>query len=602
MNPSHPNDLQERICRLLDGEMQQDEANALDAELRSCPDSRALYLQLATLHSTLECQFNSRSAIHPDRIIPIDLFLSRQRKRIVRIALLTAAAVLALAVIPMWLKETKGQDVLASFQTTADTKFHITHSEKFSASEGQILHPGSVLKLESGRLEAKFSSGARCIIQAPCELRAIGDDHVQLQKGLAWFHVPPEAHGFKVETHQLQIIDLGTEFGVVVKENGLDEIHVTKGSVEASVLNSNKTQKPQIITSGHARKINQVSELTETPLRASLFPTRLFDPLAIVNANFDTPPEDLTNYDSRGYGPISAWGTSGKGIGISDASQPFLNGQAAHSGTHAAFIQGEGLISQSLSGFDPSKKYTITYFVNERGLPNASTSTAVSVDLGTTLYKESEPIRRTDAFRRIVSDPLDVFGPTANIEIRGQKLTGDASLLIDSVSISRSFPKIPDSGFEHPILTAKSFNQNIGQNRSSSWLFTAGAGITTNQSAFGSANAPEGSQAAVLQGKNATIETTLHDFEPGNLYRLCFHAAGRKGGSASLRVTLDGNHLIFDGLEEIKPNSTDYLPFTSVEFKATSESHTLRIQSTSEGTTFLDDLHLEFIAEADETQ
>jgi hypothetical protein len=608
MNPSTEDNLQERICRLLDGELPRAEADSLDAELRACPRARSLYLQLAALHSALECQFSSRSENHPGRIIPIDLFLSRQRRRTVRIALLTAAAVLALAAIPLWMNIAKNREVLASFQITTDATFQLSHTEHFSQTAGQILHPGSRLKLESGRLEAKFPSGVRCVIEAPCELLAVGDDHVRIRRGLAWFHVPPEGHGFMVETRTLRIIDLGTEFGVLASRDGGDEIHVIKGSVEASALVSGKPGKPQILKSGHARRINEAGQLIKTALRASAFPTRLNEPLAIRNADFDAPPVDGAVYDKRGYGPIFAWGSSGAGVGFSDVSQPFLNNQPAHSGTRVAFIQGEGAIAQSVSGFDPTKTYKVTYFVNERGfspdgISQPTTRNSVSLDLGESFYEYPGLITKTDAFRRIVSGPLHVFGPTANIEIRGQAASGDASLLIDSVSISRAVPAIPDGGFENPPLPPSTFRQASGAGGGTlggaAWSFSNEGGITTNGSDFQPATAPEGSQAAILQN-NAAIETTIHGFEPGVTYSLSLEAAGRKGGTAPFQVLLDGKTLVFNGSDHIAPPSLSYQTFTSEEFSVSRTSQRLRISSTGEGTTFLDDLRFNFVAEASE--
>jgi len=603
MTPSSQNHLQERILRLLDGEMQAHEASALDAELRICPQSRALYLQLATLHSALESQYKSHSEIKPGRIIPIDRFLSRQRRRAVRIALLSAAAILTLAAIPLWLNQAKNREALASFQTTPDSSYLLSHSGKSGNATDQILHPGSRLKLESGRLEAKFSSGVRCVIDAPCELIVIGEKYVQIKQGLAWFHVTPQAHGFKVETRRLQIIDHGTEFGVIAGSDGKDEIHVTKGSVEAASRKSGKPGKAQILLAGQARKITAAGELIQTTLRNSLFPTQLFHPLAIRNTNFDTLDNLSAKNDMNGYGLIPDWASSGAGVGLSNQTQPFLT-QAPHSGTHAAFIQGTGLISQSVSGFDSSKKYSVTYFVCERGLPGASTRTAISLDLGSTFYRDPQPIRKTNAFRRIVSGPLHVFGPTANIEIRAQPASGDAALLIDSVSISRAVPQVPDGGFEHPVQPLKAFKQAAGGGggslAGSAWTFSGGAGITTNGSDFFPQMTPEGSQAAVLQNHGAAIETTLHGFEPGARYRLRFTAAGRNGGAATMHVLLGGVPLRFNDSESVTPAKRSYQPYASEGFHATADNLTLRIHSTSAGSTFLDDLHFEFIAEAGE--
>ena len=88
--------------------------------------------------------------------------------------------------------------------------------------------------------------------------------------------------------------------------------------------------------------------------------------VTVTNPNFDPPAEDTSDNDANGYGDVSGWTRSGVGVGVNTSSQPFLN-QTAHSGSHAVFMQGSYSISQPVSGFDPTKLYTVTYFVSERG-------------------------------------------------------------------------------------------------------------------------------------------------------------------------------------------------------------------------------------------
>ena len=47
-------------------------------------------------------------------------------------------------------------------------------------------------------------------------------------------YVPDKNSGFKVDTPKTEVLDLGTEFGVSVEENGDTEIHVLEGLVETS--------------------------------------------------------------------------------------------------------------------------------------------------------------------------------------------------------------------------------------------------------------------------------------------------------------------------------------------------------------------------------
>ena len=70
------------------------------------------------------------------------------------------------------------------------------------------------------------------MIEGPCDLQVLDEDRVSVTEGVAWFEVPPQAVGFTVETPRFAAVDLGTEFGVVVRADSDHELHVTKGSVE----------------------------------------------------------------------------------------------------------------------------------------------------------------------------------------------------------------------------------------------------------------------------------------------------------------------------------------------------------------------------------
>ncbi|HEX5790234.1 MAG TPA: FecR family protein [Luteolibacter sp.] len=490
------------------------------------------------------------------------------------------------------------QRSLASFTTTVDSDFALSH-DKEHATAGNTLRPGSRLQLNSGMIETRFRSGLRCVLEGPCDITVESQDKLTLHHGTAWFQVPQTAIGFTVTTAQMTIVDLGTEFGIISTPGQQDQVHVTKGSVEARALNGSKI----ILKAGQARLAEGDNRFAEIPLDANRFATSISQPLQIRNASFEASDTMPIARDPNGYGKIANWGTSGKGIGVSSRQEPFLK-QAAHDGQRVAFIQGTGIIAQTISGFDPAKRYTMTYFVNERGMPQAASITSASLDMGSSSYSPLDAVRKTDAFRRIVTGPLPVFGPTANIEIRAKNIAGDATLLIDSVSISRAVPTIADGGFEMAILPAKAFVQAHMPERTqldpSPWRFSGGAGIIHNGSDFNTPPAPEGSQAAVLQSLGAAMEISLEGFEPGVTYRLHLQSAGREREPAKLRILLDGRPLHFSGGDSLHPTQRKYQAFTSEEFIANSQQSILRIESASQGTSFVDDLHFEFVAEAKE--
>ena len=82
---------------------------------------------------------------------------------------------------------------------------------------------------------------------------------------------------------------------------------------------------------------------------------------------------------------------------------------------------------------------------------------------------------------------------------------------------------ILDSGFETPVLTAGTFQYGPA---GAPWIFSSGAGISTNNSGFTSGNppAPEGNQVALLQ-RQATITQNV-TFDAGT-YTISFSAAQR---------------------------------------------------------------------------
>jgi predicted anti-sigma-YlaC factor YlaD len=81
MSETLPNEIQVSILRLLDGDLQGEEVTRLDAALRASRAARALFLQLAALHSALESQESARVAIRNVPVIPIERVLVRQRQR-----------------------------------------------------------------------------------------------------------------------------------------------------------------------------------------------------------------------------------------------------------------------------------------------------------------------------------------------------------------------------------------------------------------------------------------------------------------------------------------------------------------------------------------
>ena len=256
-----PPDLPSQIQRMLDGELSAGELTALEIELLKSEEAREEYRKLATLHSDLEVMYSGQSSLVKNNVIPFDRVVAKQRKRIFRVAIYAAVAMIIFAALMMHFTIMPEQPI-AHFRTTSAADFSLTHNteDDDEVPVGQVLVVGSKLQLRKGTLESTFSSGVRVVIEAPCKLRVLADDKVAIDQGVAWFEVPKNAIGFTVETKALEVVDLGTEFGVDSSPStGFDEVHVTRGAVEVTARV--KGGQSETLREGEARRITEFGEL-----------------------------------------------------------------------------------------------------------------------------------------------------------------------------------------------------------------------------------------------------------------------------------------------------------------------------------------------------
>ena len=97
-------------------------------------------------------------------------------------------------------------------------------------SEGDRLAAG-FLKLAAGTAELHFDKGTIARLTGPAVLELRSADEVFLERGSVTARVPPPAVGFCVATPLSRIVDLGTEFDVVVEDSGATQTLVRQGRV-----------------------------------------------------------------------------------------------------------------------------------------------------------------------------------------------------------------------------------------------------------------------------------------------------------------------------------------------------------------------------------
>lgn len=223
---------------------------ALNELLRRDPGARDEYLLRVEVHARLasEPDLFAPPANSADscRLPEIDLRRGRnlpspdsnppvsQRKPVRALALTACLILVTAGVWGWWLKrgmtrEGTTSNAVAMLARAVDARWAGTSP---TLRTGSALAPGR-LRLESGLAQLVFYSGARVVIEGPTELQLVSPAEVVCPAGRLLAEVPQLARGFRVKTAQLNVVDLGTAFGIDAT-GSQSEVHVFKGEVRFS--------------------------------------------------------------------------------------------------------------------------------------------------------------------------------------------------------------------------------------------------------------------------------------------------------------------------------------------------------------------------------
>jgi len=207
-----------------------------------------------------------------------------------------AVAIVADLREPVW-ADSRGEDLL-------DVGFELT--------------PGT-MHLESGAAQLLLDRGAAVTFIGPATFEVLDENSCRLSRGRMLAHVPPSAVGFEVETPAGIVRDLGTEFGLLVEDDGRAEVHVFKGSVEAEVTVGDRVERV-------ALRENEAIELADgiapgkgrLPINAAPFvaATGSYRPAAYVHWSFDSEGDASFKPTSDGFDDALFGSTNGPPKGL----------------------------------------------------------------------------------------------------------------------------------------------------------------------------------------------------------------------------------------------------------------------------------------------
>ena len=260
----------EWVQRYAGGVASVEEVARLQAALREDAAFRAQFLEYLHLDAALSETLGAADIPEAEKSIvalPAKLSSVIQWRRWIPLAAAACLVIGAAGVWSLWLKRPATRNAATS---TAVAMLTRAVDARWGQSTGPLrvgsaLEPGWV-RLESGLAQVVFYSGARVVIEGPAELQLVSPTEAVFPTGRLLAEVPPPAHGFRLKTDDLDVVDLGTAFGIAATR-GRTEVHVFNGRVE---LQPGAAAK-QLLGEGQAAAVQG-----NTPLRRMAASTAAF--------------------------------------------------------------------------------------------------------------------------------------------------------------------------------------------------------------------------------------------------------------------------------------------------------------------------------------
>lgn len=164
--------------------------------------------------------------------------------------------------------------------------------------------------LKQGFAEIAMPSGASVILHGPATFRLVDDNTLALDEGRLTAEVPDRAKYFTVKTRSMDVVDLGTRFGVTAQADGSSSTSVFEGKVEAheSIAMADGSPRVVALTADQQVCANASGKLAEsvTAVEPDHGYIARWDAIArrvLVEGQarfFNTPPTSVRNGDLSG--------------------------------------------------------------------------------------------------------------------------------------------------------------------------------------------------------------------------------------------------------------------------------------------------------------
>lgn len=214
----------ENIDRSFDGQLSPEEWAALQEAVISDAELRREYVEKRWIHALLETGSEALPSLLAEAP-PAPIAKATPRPFL----WLSAAAALVFFCATLFLMvDRRSDDFVATLIEAKDCRWA---GSDLPTVEGAGLGTGTLALME-GMATIQFKSGATVTLEAPSMLVVESAMKCRLLEGSVVADVPESAHGFTIDTPKMEVIDLGTRFGVTTTPLGNSNVFVFEGEVK----------------------------------------------------------------------------------------------------------------------------------------------------------------------------------------------------------------------------------------------------------------------------------------------------------------------------------------------------------------------------------
>ncbi|PAW62422.1 MAG: hypothetical protein B9S36_06240 [Verrucomicrobiia bacterium Tous-C2TDCM] len=247
----------DHIDRSFDDQLSQEEWDALQQAIVADPELRQEYVEKRWLHATLAAESESLRGLLEES--PWTQTAPPKRSAT---WLAAAAAVVLFGLSLVLFLQSRPEPVIATLIEAENCRWA---GSDLPTLEGAGLGSGTLALIE-GMATIQFKSGATVTLEAPSVLVVESAMKCRLVEGSVVANVPESAHGFTIDTAQMEVIDLGTRFGVTTTSLGDSNVFVFEGEVK---VNRDDLPEPKHVFAGDSlvSRIGAIPERTDQEVR-----------------------------------------------------------------------------------------------------------------------------------------------------------------------------------------------------------------------------------------------------------------------------------------------------------------------------------------------